>query len=159
MTQQEDELLARELGKIGVSSAKFGCDIAGVAGIDGLAERLDRAFGAQFAAKYLPTEQHQIEIELKAEVKTILAKAYSFFASNGRVANEEEAGNSPYPKISGVVGSGFLKMNPTVIHAEIIAIEEGVSTLLITAAAKEGLIKQHAAEKAVKRLVESMSFS
>jgi hypothetical protein len=153
MTHQEDELLARELGKLGASGAKIGSQLAGV---PDLAGSLSGSFAASFAAKFLPTERHQIQIELKANPKTVLAKVYSFFASNGRVADDEEAGDSPYPKISGVVGSGFFKMNPTVIHAEITAVEDDTCTLLATGAAKEGLIKQRTAEKAVKRLADSL---
>jgi hypothetical protein len=48
-------------------------------------------------------------------------------------------------------------MNPTVLHVEIIAAEEEKCTALMTGHAKEGLIKQRSAEKAVKRLIEFFS--
>lgn len=101
------------------------------------------SYGAQFAARFLPIEQYQIKMKINGTPETILAKVYAFFASNGRVENETAAANSPFPMISGVIGSGLLRMNPAVIQAEIVAIKSGVCTLLITGAAKEGLIKQH----------------
>jgi hypothetical protein len=45
-------------------------------------------------------------------------------------------------------------MNSAVVHAEILGVEGGTCTVLLTAAAKEGLIKQHTAEKAIKRVAD-----
>ena len=50
-----------------------------------------------------------------------------------------------------VVGSGFANMNPALVVA---MIED--QTLYLAAYAKEGLIKQHTAEKALKNIVDSL---
>jgi len=153
MTQPEDDLLVRELGKVGALSGEIGSKLGGVPKFAG---GIGGSWGARFAAKYLPTERSQTQVKLRADPRAVLAKLYSFFADHGRVADDLEAGDSPYPKVSGVLGSGFLKVNPAVVHAEIIAMEDGACTVLLTAAAKEGLIKQHTAEKAIKRVVDSI---
>jgi len=60
-------------------------------------------------------------------------------------------------KLSGHLGSGFRNMSPTVF---VIAIRDapvtGVANVHIRAAAKEGLIKQRSAQKAIDRLRGSM---
>ena len=50
-----------------------------------------------------------------------------------------------------VVGSGFANMNPALV----VAMMEN-QTLYLAAYAKEGLIKQHTAEKALKNIVDSL---
>lgn len=50
-----------------------------------------------------------------------------------------------------VVGSGFANMNPALV----VAMMED-QTLYLAAYAKEGLIKQHTAEKALKNIVDSL---
>jgi hypothetical protein len=78
----------------------------------------------------------------------------SFFVTEGRIADERETGTSPFPKISGVLGSGFLRMNPTLVLVEVIRVDDDSCVLLINGAAKEGLIKQRSAAKAVRRVAE-----
>ena len=46
-------------------------------------------------------------------------------------------------------------MNPAVVSITILPVSDSESSILIEAAAKEGLIKQRTAEKAVTRLEES----
>ncbi len=151
MTQQEDDLLARELGKL----ANLGAEIGGVPGpVLEFAGSIGNSCGARFAARHLPTERSQTQVRVKAEPRAVLARLYSFFADNGRVADDLEAGESPYPKLSGVLRSGMLNMNPAVVHAEILGVEGGTCTVLLTAAAKEGLIKQRTAEKAIERVAD-----
>jgi hypothetical protein len=153
MAINEDDLLSRELGKVGASGGKFGGKLSGET-LAGLAGGVGGSLGARFSASFLPTERHQIQINLRSDARVLLAKAYSFFCSNGRVLSDAEGGSSPYPKVSGVVGSGFLNMNPAVVHMEIISISSITCTVSLTGAAKEGLIKQKTAEKAVKRLAD-----
>ncbi len=45
-------------------------------------------------------------------------------------------------------------MNPTVVHVEVIGVDDDSCTLLVSGAAKEGWIKQRSAEKAVNRIVD-----
>jgi hypothetical protein len=80
---------------------------------------------------------------------------FSVLTKLGKLETEEDI-KPPYPMLKAVVGSGFLNMNPAIVYLEI---REGDSTgceLMITAAAKEGLIKQHTASKAVQRVVSGL---
>jgi hypothetical protein len=153
---KEDDLLARELGKVGASGGKFGGGILGDA-VLGAAGGIGGFLGANLAARFLPTERFQLEVKLRADPRIVLAKAYAFLSSKGRVTDSEELRESPYPTISGVIGSGFFNMNPAIVHAEIVAIEGETCTLILTGAAKEGLIKQRTAEKAVNRVAEALA--
>jgi hypothetical protein len=150
----EDDLLARELGKVGARGgafASFGSPAAGSPGAAG------GYLGASLAARFLPTERYQLELDLHADPQTVLRKAYALLSSAGRVSDSHEFPASPYPAVSGVVGSGFLNLNPAVVHMEIVAIESGRCRVLLTGAAKEGLIKQRTAEKAVNRLAAALN--
>ncbi|MGL1933236.1 MAG: hypothetical protein OCC45_15990 [Desulfotalea sp.] len=145
MSSQQDDILIRELGKIGSLGGKI-CG-GGVGATGG-------SLGASLAARFLPTEQYQQQVSISQDVATTLTKLASFLAIEGRVANDSEAGTSQYPKVSGILGSGFFKMNPTMVHVEVIVVEDDTCLLLVSGAAKEGLIKQRSAQKAVNRIVE-----
>jgi len=148
---KQDELLAREIGKVGTLGGKLGKLGGGFPG------ELGGYIGGSLSARFLPTERYQTTLKLNVDPRTLLAKAYSFFQSKGRVLDDKEGGESPYPKISGILGSGFFNMNPAVIHIEIVSIDDQTCTAIFTGAAKEGLIKQRSAEKAVKRIADSFS--
>jgi hypothetical protein len=47
-------------------------------------------------------------------------------------------------------------MNPTIVRLEILDGKSGGGELTISAAAKEGLIRSHAASKAVERVVSEL---
>ena len=72
-------------------------------------------------------------------------------------ASVESAPQADGVKLSGHLGSGFRNMNPTVF---VIAIRDtsvtGVASVHIRTAAKEGLIKQRSAQKAIDRLRASI---
>jgi len=138
MNKSEDEILARELGKVG-----------GIAGSSGKA-------GASFAARFLPTEIFTSSLRIEADAGHVLQTAFRILSDMGRITDELADLSGP-PSISAVVGSGFLKMNPAVVRVQVATISQKVSDVSITAAAKEGLIKQHTAEKAVGRFREELS--
>src|SRR6476661_3074166 len=85
---------------------------------------------------------------------TVLTQLASFLAAQERIANECEAGHFPISQAIQHYGVRFFKMNPTLVHVEVIDAGKGTCTLLVSGAAKEGLIKQRSAEKAVNRVVE-----
>ena len=154
-----DELLVRELGKVGASSGDIAESLGENIGIptSGAITSMGGSFGAKIAAKFLPTEQHKVELTIRSDPRFILTKAYAFISSNGRVTGSEEIDKSSFPAISGVVGSGFLNMNPTILSCEISAIADDSCTVIVSGAAKEGLIKQRSAAKAVDRLAAALS--
>ena len=144
MNTRRDELLARELGKIGALGGRIGGGAAGALG---------GSLGAGLAARFLPSEQCRKEVTVSLDAVRVLTELAFFLHREGRLADEREAGTSPYPKMSGVLGSGFFKLNPTVVHVEVIGVDDHACTLLVSGAAKEGLIRQRSAEKAVGRIV------
>jgi hypothetical protein len=76
-------------------------------------------------------------------------------AGIGRLQDSPEI-NSPYPTIVAVMGSGFMKLNPCLITVEIAPYSDSKSKAVIRGAAKEGLIKQGTAEKAVIRVIDAI---
>lgn len=66
----------------------------------------------------------------------------------------QQGPNGPITVLRSVVGSGFWDMNPTYVIA---VLEPDRGMISIAAHAKEGLIKQHSAEKAVRRLTSQLS--
>lgn len=152
---KEDDLLARELGKVAASKKGEIGKILGDAKVADAAA-MGESYGASLMSRFLPTERFQRQIVIHADARTVLTKVHGYLLSNGRVSSSDELEESPNPTISGVLGSGFLNKNPALVHCEVSAISDQGCTVVITGAAKEGLIKQHTAEKAVKRLIESL---
>jgi rhomboid protease GluP len=108
--------------------------------------------GAGFAAQFLPTETHTEKLALKIAPEKALKLGFAALTKLGKLT-EEDINPPPYPMLSAVVWSGFLNMNPAIVHLEIHKGDSTECELTITASAKEGLIKQHAASKAVQRVV------
>lgn len=147
---KEDDLLAHELGKVGRFGGKLGAgNLGGVGG----------SLGASLAARFLPTERFSLELKLRADSRTVLAKVYAYLSSKGRVTDSDELRESPHPTASGVVGSGFFNLNPAIVQAQIVGVEAETCTVILTGAAKEGLIKQRTARKAVHRLADELNAS
>jgi hypothetical protein len=149
MSDQHDDLLARELAKIGgiggAIGGTFGGSPAGGAG---------GAAGAHFANRFLPTEGYQKQVDVSQAVTKVLAELVSFLKKEGRTSSVCEVDESEHPKVSAVLGSGFFNMNPTLVDVEVLDGDDYACTLLVSGAAKEGLIKQRSAQKDVNRVVE-----
>ncbi len=145
MDKAHEALLAKELAKAGKLGGKLGGGMAGALG---------GWLGAHIAGRILPTEWFEQQLAIAQRPETVLAQATAFLAAQGRVAADDEAGTSPFPKVSGILGSGFLKANPTIVHVEVLQASPAGCTVRVTGAAKDGLIRQRSAEKAVQRLVE-----
>ncbi len=153
MSGREDEILEKELEKLGVAGRKTGARLVGISQLEKIA---DDAPVVRKAASKLPTGQYQEECVMEGEPKRALQKAYDVLKETGRVLEENERDSSLNPRISGVVGSGFLGKNPAVIHVEIVDVLDTRCTLRVTGSAKEGLIKQGTAEKAVKKVIREL---
>lgn len=81
-----------------------------------------------------------------------LAHAFGTLTEIGEILPDEIAPNAP--GIRAVVGSGAFGMNPAVVDLSVEPVSDRAATVTVYATAKEGLIKQHAAGKAVRRFLE-----
>lgn len=131
MTQTEETVLVRELGKL--------------AGFPG------GGFGARFAARRLPVEESGGSVAVAAGKADVQASLRVILGSIGTLT-DEFAFETPSDSMSAIVGSGHMNMNPTIIHVQVVE-SCGVATLLfIRALAKEGLVKQQSAQRAIERI-------
>lgn len=152
MSNSRDDILGRELGKVGELGARFGEALANQS--PSLASGRAGSIGAEFAAKFLPTETCSEKLVLKIAPEKAIKLCYSVLAKTGELQTDQD--KPPYPFLKAVVGSGAFNMNPAVVYLEILDGDATQSEVTITGAAKEGLIKQHTAAKAVQRVVAAL---
>jgi len=144
----DDDLLAQELGKIGELGGKIGGVLSGAGKLPGTGTSL----GVQAVAKFLPTETffRQFTLDLPAEK----ALRLGFFVLSKLGDLQKKGGeDAPYPFLKAVVKAGFFNMNPSVVYFEILQGDSSSCTVTVTGIAKEGLIKQKTAEKAVQKVM------
>jgi len=151
MSKNDDDILAQEIGKAGELGGKLGGLFSSGSAVGNIAG-LGGSFGATFAAKFLPTEIIMEKLPLKIPPERALKFGFSVLTKLGALQSDDE-NKPPYPLLKAVVKSGFLNMNPAVVYFEILDGDPTACEVTITAAAKEGLIKQHTAENAVRRVV------
>lgn len=130
MNKNEDEVLVRELGKL----------VGFFAG-----------FGVRAAARTLPTEEYETTLELRANLDTAKALATRKLQSIGKLTEEFSSTNKP-DTVSAIVGSGQMNLNPTIVHVHMNEVSKDSCRISIRGLAKEGLIKQKSALKAVERI-------
>lgn len=134
--QPEDinTILVNELGKLGADASMVGGSL-----------------GAGFVAKQLPAESYQEIIEPSLTNVEIINLLRQYFDNQDPQSLEIKGSNAlVFKKLT---GSGFMNMNPTLLIA--IAQE---TTVYAVAYAKEGMIKQHSAQKAVKAFANTLQF-
>jgi hypothetical protein len=129
ITQTEETVLVREIGKL----------VGFFAG-----------FGARFAARRLPVEERVTSMVLAGDTADVRANVREILESIGTLTNEFDSAN-PRDRISAIVGSGHMNLNPTIVHVQIDS-SEGATVLTIRALAKEGLVKQESAQRAIERI-------
>lgn len=134
-----DQVLAEQLGNLGAKSV-FG---AGRHGAKWSAKRL-KTETAQEVIAAAPAEQRRILAELAGSTS-------SAAGSFGRLDSRDDA----VVTLRGVVGSGVGSLNPAYV---IIIVDAQTSTIGIAAHAKEGLIKQRTAQKAVDKVRSALGF-
>ena len=150
----KEQILARELGKLGAISGGVGGIIGGSI-ITGAAGAIGGASGAWIASRFLPTESYARDYLMPCGASIALTMIVNALAGLGRLQDSSEI-NSPNPIVAAVIGSGFMKMNPCVLTVEIVSRSDKETAAVIRGAAKEGRIKQHTAEKAVVRVIEAI---
>ena len=125
MADLESKILARELGRLG-------------------------GFGARWVAELLPSVPFETHLELDESPIVAATVVEKLLSRVGRCIPELTSDGSA-GLFSGVVGSGHLNLNPTIVRIQLKPLESRTS-VFIRAVAKEGLIKQHSARSAVERI-------
>jgi len=108
-------------------------------------------FGASLAARFLPTETFSASFELSSSASDVLKFVFQVLSQIGHL-NNEFSSDSSVPQLAAIIGSGFLHLNPTFVQVSVVPKSDCSSIVSIIGAAKEGLIKQRSAEKAVRRV-------
>ncbi|QMU75096.1 hypothetical protein GXW83_04310 [Streptacidiphilus sp. PB12-B1b] len=110
--------------------------------------------GAQFAAKRLKKNVHEIELQLPSALRGAVAQVYRVLLTAGSpVAEPVDPDPDADPRtIRFLVGAGMGGLNPVLVTAVLRSTGAQTTGLLLRAAAKEGLIKQRAGEKTAVRI-------
>ena len=138
MSFDEDELLVRAVGDVG-----------------GLINAGGRR-GAERSARKLRKDVFEVELVVSMSLQAAAERARKVISQQGSVVDLEGTSEDPGTQVVGIVGSGAANLNPAVVTVTIRASSEG-SRLVIRGAAKEGLIKQRAGEKAAKRIATALA--
>jgi hypothetical protein len=152
----EDEILVAELGKLGATGGRKGAALADLLGLPSSeASAKGGARGAKRAGRRLSKNIHEIEITLAAPCDEVFIRVVSLLESLGRIVAQTgpEDGKAI---VRGVLGAGTMNRNPAVVTVTMSATDRNSTAVRIRGAAKEGLIKQHAGEKAAKRLAADL---
>ena len=148
------EILITELGNAARESEsiakKFGIKIT-----PGSGEAA--AIGAQMAARTLKEEMYQTVAEVGRALPAVKAMIRSTILQgrNGKIVKAYDG--KGFSVLSGVMGSGFFNMNPAVIIAILKPAKTGATIVLLKGYAKEGMIKQHSAQKAVQKIMTAIN--
>ena len=102
-----------------------------------------------FFNRFLPTKSCQVAVKSSFSRSDCIILLREAFHSWGHVVRDDL--ESLEPVILALVGSGVCNMNPTVLEASLGHSDNGETEVLLTAHAKEGLIRQRTAEKAIAR--------
>ena len=129
MRRTEDELLAEALGRINK--------------------------GGKFASRFLRNDVAEFDHELPLELGPAVGRARAVLGrlAGGTVPEPVEAG-ADRVTLRVLTGGGYLGMNPVVVILDATRNGERTTTLHVRAVAKEGLVKQRAAQKTAERVAE-----
>ncbi len=153
MADSSDDILSKELAKLGSWSGRLGSLLGGG---DADAGEKVTSLSVQLTARFLATERYTEKFACAHPADKVLKYGYSVLSKLGAMQNPPDAA-LPYPFLSAVIGSGFRNLNPALVYFEILESGDSSCVVTITGAAKEGLIKQHTAEKAVKRVITELN--
>lgn len=117
----EDDLLVRELGKLG-------------------------GFGARFTARFLSLNVGEITKTLPFPLQKVEGVCHLLIPEMYRVDEPQNGG-----VIRAIVGAGIRDLNPTVLTVSFDAVSLAATRVHIRGAAKEGMLKQRSGEQAANR--------
>ncbi len=142
-------LLEKELGGLGAKADSIGGKRGGKI-MEAVCDALGGRFGAEWAAKKIATTEHRDSVVYESTVNNALANARIILSNLGKLVDTKIESDTPF--LAAVVGSGFMNMNPSVVCLEFVPADGARTKIIISATAKEGLIKQKTAEKVVAKL-------
>ena len=147
-----NDILEKQLGKLGARAGAIG-GFAGGGLLSSLGGALGGYAGPKWMASRLRTIEYKESMELSCPPEKAIKNATSVLVTMPHFIEWlHDADQSAVPFLAALVGSGFGGMNPTVVCLEFIPIDDGNTNVHIAAKAKEGLINQKSAEKAVKNI-------
>jgi hypothetical protein len=117
MTQSEDAVLVREIGRLALFGGRF---------------------GARLAARRLPVEEHETAIAIAVSADQICHGVREILQSVGKLT-DEFASENDRAFASAIVGSGHLNLNPTIVHVNLSNLSDRVTQVSIRGACKRGL--------------------
>lgn len=143
MARNTNEILAAELQKLAEKTTKA------------VAKEDTGSAVVGWVAKKLPDDAFQLTLQTPTDPAAALRTAHAVLEEKGCLCDDL---NVPpdVATVAAVVGSGFLGFNPAVVTVQVIPCDDGSTELVVTGAAKEGLIKQHAGEKAARAVAEHL---
>jgi hypothetical protein len=160
--ESADKILEDELAKLGAAGGAVGAAIGSavtrmtsdspVIGSGAAAGAAGGAAGARFGARFQKDTSETATVELDASPEDALRRLVKAFDNLGELHPSE----SDAPGARAVIRSGFLSMNPAVVDATVEPAGEGHTTINLRASAKEGLINQDTAEKALAKVAEAL---
>lgn len=134
----ENKILAQELEKLNAQWANAGS-------------------GTGWVGQRLPGDTAAKTVTLNGKPQDVLTKVYSVLQSKGNIIEQSQPDEAVV--LSAMIGSGFMNMNPALVTVRVVHFSETQTELSITGVAKEGLIKQHAGEKAAQKIAALLNGS
>lgn len=131
MPQEKDNILSREIGKLGGP-------------------------GAMLAARLLPNNMLELTMETSSPPETALETVVTILSREGKII-EDRRTDPDKPAVCAVVGSGLWNLNPALVEVQVVSTTDNVTKLSIVGTAREGLIKQRAGEKATRRIADLLA--
>ena len=152
--EKTNSILKKQLGKLGAAAGAAG-GLTGGGLLSSVGGALGGYSGSRWMAGILRTIEYSESMELPCSPEQAIHSATAILVgmrSFTQWVEEEPQSSSPF--LAALVGSGFCRMNPTVVCLEFATLDDGTTVVHMAAQAKEGLINQKSAQKAVKNIRE-----
>jgi hypothetical protein len=150
----EEQVLVRELGRLGAAGGAAGGAIGG--GRAGrVGGRRGGRSGAELAAKRIRTDRCELTVECDMSPDEVLRAASGLLAGMGRLLDDVPP-SAARDEVWALVGGGAGGLNPVVVRVAADRLGDAGCRAVVRACAKEGLIKQRAAQKTAARVRDAL---
>jgi hypothetical protein len=154
----EDELLLAAMMQLGAKSGSIGGAAGGtITGFRGLSRAGGRG-GARGSARGFTWTKKDVSttlVKLSGTVAAVSKLVHDALTGAGDLIGTEARDDGSIA-VRAIVGVGFGGLNPAVVTAVVVAGPEGVAVVELRAAGREGLIKQHPADKALAKVTAQL---